>query len=474
MKKEVVVFIDDGNIYQVDVAAVEKCVEKHKINYSSRDYRFITFQPDLLIRLLEDITYHCEIIDFECLDKQIRQSVGLAMHDGKWNIPNMLSTYLNVEERNWEYEDYSELLKLLADCYSKMKEIGQDEWDRIEKIEIPVNKILYGAQLRGCYFKNEDLEPLCSELHRNIYGYKNEIQLNLGFTGSDLESYLRKMSIKHNTLEDSEIKRLCKEHPELEPFRKIRKEQRNLNCLLLLSAIRHDSNICTPLFKGFGSTTGRIIMKEPAIQNLNSKYRYLLKNESLPFGYRYVYVDYGQFEAGILAGLTDNPKLKLLYEKDKVYEELRRMSKFEDRDTAKTAFYCFVYGGIIWKGAESFFSKYGLKDIIDQVVEKAKETGFVNTLFGNRRVVKDEDDEKWIMNHYIQGTSSLIFKQALIDVYNQFHNNAVLLIPMHDAALYMVDSSVDTNSIINTFKKAFTKWIPNCKPIVKEKNFFEE
>ena len=52
MKKEVVVFIDDGSIYQVDVAAVEKCVEKHKINYSSRDYRFITFQPDLMIRLL--------------------------------------------------------------------------------------------------------------------------------------------------------------------------------------------------------------------------------------------------------------------------------------------------------------------------------------------------------------------------------------------------------------------------------------
>lgn len=66
-----------------------------------------------------------------------------------------------------------------------------------------------------------------------------------------------------------------------------------------------------------------------------------------------------------------------------------------------------------------------------------------------------------IMNHYIQGTSSLIFKQALIDVYNQFHNNAELLIPMHDAALYMVDSSIDTNSIINTFKNAFTKWIPN-------------
>lgn len=474
MKKEVVVFIDNGCIWQVDVAAVDKRVEKHKINYSSRDYRFITFQPDLLIKLLEDITYHCEIIDFECLDKQIRQSAGLDIHNGKWNIPNMLSTYLDVEERNWEYEDFLDLLKLLADCYSKMKEIGHEEWNRIEEIEIPVNKILYGAQLRGCYFKNEDLEPLCSELYRYIYCYKNEIQLNLGFTGSDLESYLRIKSIKHNSLDDSEIKRLCKEYPALEPFRKIRKEQRNLNCLLSLSAVRHDSNICTPLFKGFGTTTGRIIMKEPAIQNLNRKYRHLLKNESLPYGCRYVYVDFGQFEAGILAGLTNNTKLKQLYEKDKLYEELWKMSNFEDRDTAKTAFYCFVYGGIIWKGAESFFSKYGLKDIIDKVVEEAKRDGYVQTRLGNRRVVKDEEDDRWIMNHYIQGTSSLIFKQALIDVYNLFYNKVDLLIPMHDAALYMVDSSIETKSIINTFEKAFTKWIPNCKPIVKEKNFFED
>lgn len=474
MKKEVVVFIDKSCIYQVDIAAIDKGIERHELNYKSRNYRFITFQPDLLINLLQEYVYTCEIIDFECLDKQIRQSVGLDVHDGKWNIPNMLSTYLNIEEKSWDYEDLLELLKLLADCYLKMKEIGCKEWDRIEQIEIPVNQVLYGAQLRGYYFKNNGLKALCSELHRKIYGYKNDIQLNLGFTSDDLESYLRTMSIKHNPIDDHEVKRLCIDNPELEPFRAIRKEQRNLNCLLSLSAVKKDVNKCKSLFKGFGTTTGRIIMREPAIQNLNRKFRHLLKEESLPSNYRYLYVDYGQFEAGILAGITKNQELIKLYEDDNVYKQLEEMSKFEDRDTAKTAFYCYVYGGIIWKGAQSFFSKYGLKDIIDNVVKEARITRYVETPFGNRRMIKDEDDNKWIMNHFIQGTSSLIFKQALINVYKSFHDKAILLIPMHDAALYMVDSSIETKSIINSFKDAFTKWIPNCEPIVKEKDFFEE
>jgi DNA polymerase I - 3''-5'' exonuclease and polymerase domains len=215
-------------------------------------------------------------------------------------------------------------------------------------------------------------------------------------------------------------------------------------------------------------------MRDPSLQNLSRKFRGLLKNEHLPYGYRYVYVDFGQFEAGILAGLSGNKRLEKIYEDDVLYEKLAGMSKMSDRDTAKVAFYCYVYGGIISKGSESFFELYGLKDVIDNVIKNAKEKGYVESPLGNRRIIKSVDDTKWIMNHYIQGTSSLIFKQALIDVFSSFQTKAVLLIPMHDAALYLVDTSISTESLINTFKSAFTKWIPKSKPVVKEKNFFEE
>ena len=57
----------------------------------------------------------------------------------------MLSAYLDIEEKSWDYEDRFELMKRLADCYVRMKELGAGEWERIEKIEIPVNRILYKA-----------------------------------------------------------------------------------------------------------------------------------------------------------------------------------------------------------------------------------------------------------------------------------------------------------------------------------------
>lgn len=473
MKKEIVVMIEDGSAIQIDVAAKNKIVEKFSLHHPISDLRIVTFQPDLLINLIGQNSYRCEILDFECIDKQIRQSIGLEEPEKRWNIPNMLATYLNIEEKNWQFEEREELLRQLAECYLKMKEKGTDEWERIEGIEIPVNKILYGAQLNGCYFNHEGIEPLCAEIHKSIYEYKNKIQLELNYTDDDLETYLRLKKIKYITLNDNEIKWLCKQNQELEPFWKIRRDKRNLDCLVILSAMRTDTNICKPIYKGFASTTGRIFMRDPSIQNLRRKYRNLLRNDKLPFGYRYLYVDFGQFEAGILAGLTGNKKLQEIYEKDTLYERLAAMSKLEDRDTAKVAFYCYVYGGIVSKGAESFFDLYGLKGISDKTVEESMERGYVSSPFGNKRVVRNESDKKWIVNHYIQSTSSLIFKQALINVYNVYRSKAQLLIPMHDAALYLVDSSVSTDSIINIFKDAFKKWVPNSKPVVKEKSFFE-
>ena len=78
------------------------------------------------------------------------------------------------------------------------------------------------------------------------------------------------------------------------------------------------------------------------------------------------------------------------------------------------------------------------------------------------------------MNHYIQGTSSLIFKQALINVNKTFLNKVELILPVHDAALFKVHNDVKTDSLITQFKDAFVKWIPGINPVIKEKKFFEE
>jgi DNA polymerase I-like protein with 3'-5' exonuclease and polymerase domains len=315
------------------------------------------------------------------------------------------------------------------------------------------------------------IKPLCEKLHKELYEIKNQVQLNLGFIGDSLEVYLRKYKIPFNTLTRSEKERIYEAYPALYLFKELEQVQRNFDCLIVLSAIRKDINLCKPLFKGFGTSTGRIILRAPALQNLNSKYRYLLKDECLPDDKRYVYIDYGQFEAGVLAGLTGNKSFIGLYEQDKVYEMLAAKAKV-DRKKAKKIFYCFIYGGIIWRGAESFFTTYGLKQSIDKVEEKAFSDGFVETPLGNRRKINTDEDKRLILNHYVQGTSSLIFKQALIDVHNTYRHKVRLVLPMHDAALYIVDKDVETLALINIYRAAFKKWLPNVNPIVKEKDFF--
>lgn len=477
MKRErIILIMGDQSIYEVDASDKNWDVKKFSPNFPMRGDTFITFQPDELINQfgLENVK-KIDILDFECLDKQIRQSIDGATLKEKWSVSNMLATYLDEKEQKWQEEEYEILLKKLAQCYCVMKEKGKDEWPRITEIEIPVNKILYELQSKGIFFKHDEIEPLCKELHKRIYEQKNKIQLDLGYASDDLISYMNAHGMEYrlsSNPSDIEYKNICKKvHPELEPFWRIRVEERNLRCLMFLSAGRLGSNLCRPLFKGFGSSTGRIFVRDPALQNLSRRFRKLLQ-EDLEEGWRYEYIDYGQFEAGILAGLSNNPKLQSLYEKDCIYERLAEMSK-TNRDEAKIMFYCFVYGGIISKGAENFFKLYNLKDAVEREVEKVFQQGYVETALGNRRVVTCEDDKKWILNHFIQGTSSLIFKQALINVNASFCNTVKLVLPVHDAALFKVYKDVETDRIIEQFKQAFVKWMPGSKPIVRTKDFFE-
>lgn len=126
------------------------------------------------------------------------------------------------------------------------------------------------------------------------------------------------------------------------------------------------------------------------------------------------------------------------------------------------------------KGTERFFETYDLKNTVDTVVNDAIKRGYVKTELGNKRIINGKEDRHWILNHYIQGTSSLIFKQALLNVNNTFFNRVELVLPVHDAALFKVYKEVETDRIIEEFRKAFVKWIPGSKPVIREKNFFED
>lgn len=151
MKKERIILILDSNrVFEIDANDTELKVKKSSFTTPMQPDTLITFQSDQLINILgTKLLREVYILDFECLDKQIRQSLKLTSIQGKWTLTNMIATYLNKDECKWEEEEYEDLLKEMTLCYLEMKKCDEKEWKRITEIELPINRILYEVQANG-------------------------------------------------------------------------------------------------------------------------------------------------------------------------------------------------------------------------------------------------------------------------------------------------------------------------------------
>lgn len=465
---EYIIIVKDETFYMIDTKTSNDEIEVFGIEKLMSLYNciFITCQIDLLLRY--DILNNNHILDFECVDKQIRQSIGKDTYENNsWSVSNMVSTYLSDEIiSKSDYDNEKKLLILLKRCYSFMKSQCPYEFRRIYKIELPINKLLY-KQLGLISFDNNNLVETISDMHNEIYQLKNIIQTEMGIVSPNYELYARKYNIDLSKL-PKDIKSISYRNPNFDIFYQLQKKENTFNALMHLPL---NYNQINPIIKGFGSTTGRIILREPALQNLNKDLRHLLCPKIN--GKKYIYIDYSQFEAGILAGISGNEKLIDLYQKGLIYDTLAQMLSVE-REHAKTIFYMYVYGAYISKGAEGFFNNYGIDVDVKKLLEEETRKGYSESPLGNRRITKTDDANKWILNHKIQSTASLIFKKALLNADAKFGEDIKLIIPMHDAGLYLVDNNFDSKELINEYKNAFREFVPAIEnPICKEKNFYE-
>ena len=89
----------------------------------------------------------------------------------------------------------------------------------------------------------------------------------------------------------------------------------------------------------------------------------------------------------------------------------------------------------------------GIKKFMDDIVEKAKDNGYVETLFNRRRYIPELKSNNYLvrqfggrvaMNTPIQGTAADIMKIAMINVYNKLKEKELkskILVQVHDELL---------------------------------------
>ena len=241
----------------------------------------------------------------------------------------------------------------------------------------------------------------------------------------------------------------------------------------VLTAIPFSQTRISPIVDSFGSITSRIYFKDPSLQNLAKRHRDILKPDA---GTVFSYVDYDQYEAGIMAALSKDKLLLALYAAGDLYEQAAEqifLSR-EKRKEAKRLFLSFAYGmkqknliaasieyGAQPSDAKKFFAQFSDLDNWKQVLwDEFKRNGKIGTSLGNYLCREEtgelsEKEKRSSVSQVVQGTASLIFKKMLLELSKL--DSVQLKVPMHDAVLIQHPVTFDPTTVINLFKKVMTE-----------------
>ena len=243
--------------------------------------------------------------------------------------------------------------------------------------------------------------------------------------------------------------------------------------------------------------TGRLSSVNPNLQNIPTRIEEgkKIRKAFIPASDDRVIlsIDYSQIELRVLAHMAQDKGMIDAFTHDldihtKTASEVNGVSLDEVTPTmrreAKAVNFGIVYGisdfglsnnlGITRKRAKEFIDKYletfsGVNKYMTDIVEFAKEHGYVETLYNRRRALPEINAKNKIvaslnarlaMNTPIQGTAADIIKLAMINAFEYIEETKVdakLLLQVHDELIFDVNKNVIdefTNQMVKIMEEA--------------------
>jgi DNA polymerase-1 len=263
------------------------------------------------------------------------------------------------------------------------------------------------------------------------------------------------------------------------------------------------------------TATGRLSSSDPNLQNIpiRTPQGKMIRNAFIPEdGYLILSADYSQIELRITAHFAEDELLiQAFSENEDIHTktaaeilniEQKKVTK-EMRRQAKAINFGIIYGmgsyglskelGISVSQAkeyiDSYFYKYkGVKNYIDQLINKTKEIGYVTTILGRRRYLKEINSsdknirqfaERTAINTVIQGTAADLIKIAMVNIHRILQKRLLkskMIIQVHDElVLEVAESEVDEVKKIvkNEMEKALKLKVPLKVDVKVGKNWRE-
>lgn len=366
------------------------------------------------------------------------------------------------------------LIRLSDDVETRAKDAN--EWERYTTLERPVGDYLLRSVAKGIAIDSEALRHHKINIEHSYYMALKEFSAKYKLplevpSDDDIIDYL---SPKGFDFFGVGIEYVLNFVPMPDGFSERLLELRKIaTSRMILNAIPLSQKRIFPIVDTFGSITSRIYFKDPSLQNLSKRHRNIISADE---GMRLSYVDFGQFEAGIMGALSDDQCMLELFSSGDLYTLVAEMI-FKDpskRKDAKRLFLSYAYGmkrknlidaavefGAQRDAAKAFFNQFSrFEQWKSEVWSEFHTEGSIGTAFGNflSRVGSDkltEKEKRSAVSQVVQGTASLIFKKALLKL--SLLAGIELKIPMHDAVLFQHPDNFDPQEVANLFADVMTE-----------------
>jgi len=259
-------------------------------------------------------------------------------------------------------------------------------------------------------------------------------------------------------------------------------------------------------FDQAGAATGRLSSLDPNLQNIpvRTARGELIRQCFVPGpGCRLIVADYSQIELRLLAHLSQDPAFVEAFRRGGDIHRETAAVIFgvspeavtpEMRARAKTINFATIYGqgpfalsrqlGISQEEARQFIRLYferfaGVRRFLDETVARARERGYVETLFGRRRYIPELNDpnfsvralgERTAMNSPLQGSAADLIKVAMINLHRALRtagSRAALLLQVHDE-LVLEAPEEDTEAVVAVVRREMEQAARLSVPLVVE------
>ncbi|MFI3301796.1 MAG: DNA polymerase I [Rikenellaceae bacterium] len=390
--------------------------------------------------------------------------------------------------REYAAEDADITLQLKEVLYPKIVELGMESL--YFDIEEPMIRVLADMEWRGVKIDSKALATYATELSAKLDILLNSIckeadepSLNVNSPKQLGEVLFGKMKIADKP-KLTKTKQYCTDEEYLQGFAKKHKivdmilEYRGIKKLLstyvdaLPQLINPQTGRIHSSYNQAVTATGRLSSTNPNLQNIpiRDALGRPIREAFIPSDeeHKILSADYSQVELRLMAHLSGDKSLLEAFANGedihsataaKLYQKSIDEVTSDERRKAKTANFGIIYGisafGLSQRldipRAEAkeiidgyFLSYPAVKEYMDGAIESAKQSGYVSTLFGRRRYLRDITSrnaiargvaERNAINAPIQGSAADIMKLAMINIRQRFiaeNIKSQMIMQVHD------------------------------------------